>query len=54
MVALHDRPEGSMLGSYHYVIEVENGSGVTKEQIDAVCSMEGVRFAGCFNTVEKR
>ena len=53
MVALHDRPEGSMLGSYHYVIEAENESGVTQEQIDAMCSVDGVRFAGCFNAMEK-
>ena len=54
MVTLHDRPEGSMLGSYHYVIEAENLSGVTQTQIDAVCSMDGVRFAGVFNAIEKQ
>ena len=52
MITLHDRPEGSMLGSYHYVIEGENIPEVTKEQIDAVCAMEG--FAGCFHAIEKR
>lgn len=54
MVALHDRPEGSMLGSYHYVLEVENEAGVTQEQIDSVCRLEGVRFAGSFNAIEKQ
>ena len=53
MVALHDRPEGSALGSYHYVIEVENEEGVTEAQIDAALAMDGVRFAGCLNAVEK-
>ena len=53
MEALHDRPEGSMLGRYHYVIEAMNEAGVTKDQIEAVCGMEGVRFAGCFNMIEK-
>ncbi len=53
MVALHDRPEGSMLGLYHFVIEAENEAGITQEQTDAVLGMEGVRFAGCFNSVEK-
>lgn len=53
MVSLHDRPEGSTLGSYHYVIEAECDAGVTEGQIDAVCAMEGVRFAGSFNAVEK-
>ena len=54
LVALHDRPEGSALGSYHYVIEVENEAGVTAAQIDAVRGAEGVRFAGCFDATEKR
>ena len=54
IVALHDRPEGSALGVYHYVIEAEDGSGVTQAQIDAVRGAEGVRFAGCFDATEKR
>ena len=54
MVALHDRPEGSALGSYHYVIEAECETGVTAAQLDAVLGAEGVRFAGCFDAVEKR
>ena len=53
MVALHDRPEGSALGRYHYVIEVENAAGITGAQVDAVCAMEGVRFAGRFDAIEK-
>lgn len=55
MVALHDRPEGSELGKYHYVIEAENEdeSGVTDTQLDAVCRMNGVRFAGCFDSTRK-
>lgn len=54
MVALHDRPEGSALGSYHYVIEVGSEAGIIEAQIDAVLTMDGVRFAGCFNAVEKK
>ena len=53
LVALHDRPEGSALGSYHYVIEAENPNGVARAQVDAVCEMDGVRFAGWFDAVEK-
>ena len=53
-VVLHDRPEGSALGSYHYILEAENPAGVTAAQIDALLGMDGVRFAGCFNAVEKR
>ena len=54
LVALHDRPEGSALGTYHYVIEVENPEGVTQAQVEAALNMEGMRFAGRFNAIEKR
>lgn len=53
IVSLHDRPEGSFLGKYHYVIEAECETGITNAQIRAVSALEGVRFAGCFNTAEK-
>lgn len=53
MVTLHDRPEGSALGTYHYVIEVEGETGITGAQINAVHPPDGVRFAGCFDAVEK-
>ncbi len=53
LVTLHDRPEGSALGSYHYVIEVENQAGITQAQLDAVRAMDQVRFAGCFDAMEK-
>ena len=53
IVALHDRPEGSALGRYHYVIEAENPSGVTDAQVEAISALEGVRFAGRFDAVEK-
>lgn len=53
LVFLHDRPEGSALGFYHYVIEVEDSTGISNGQIDAVCAFDGVRFAGRFDTAEK-
>ena len=53
-VALHDRPEGSQLGSYHYLIEAECAEGVADAQLEAVRALEGVRFAGRFNAVEKQ
>jgi len=53
LVALHDRPEGSRLGSYHYVIEVTGETGITDDQIDLALALEDVRFAGCFDAVEK-
>ncbi|MBR1707862.1 MAG: haloacid dehalogenase-like hydrolase [Clostridia bacterium] len=54
IVSLHDRPEGSRLGKYHYVIEAECDTGITDAQTQAVSALDGVRFAGCFNMVEKR
>jgi prephenate dehydratase/chorismate mutase/prephenate dehydratase len=53
LVALHDRPEGSRLGRYHYVIEVEDEAGITDAQVETVSAMEGLRFAGRFQAVEK-
>ena len=53
IVSLHDRPEGSRLGRYHYVIEVKNDTGIPVSAVSAVCTLDGVRFAGCFNAVEK-
>ena len=53
MVTLHDRPEGSALGKYHYVIEVKNADGITEAQLNAARALESLRFAGCFNAVEK-
>ena len=52
-VSLHDRPEGSFLGKYHFVLEVACEAGITDAQIEAVSELEGVRFAGCFNAAEK-
>ena len=54
MVTLHDRPEGSALGSYHYLIEVGNETGITGDQINALRGLDGVRFVGCFDAVEKK
>ncbi|MBO4367636.1 MAG: hypothetical protein J5859_02880 [Clostridia bacterium] len=53
LVALHDRPEGSALGVYHYVIEVEDASGITEDQIRLVCASGHTRFAGRFDMIEK-
>ena len=53
LVTLHDRPEGSRLGTYHYEIEVECENGIHAGQIDAVCAWDGVRYAGSFRSVEK-
>ncbi len=53
IVSLHDRPEGSRLGMYHYVIEVEAIAGITDGQISAVSALDCVRFTGSFNAILK-
>ena len=53
LVALHDRPEGSALGNYHYVIEVAGAATIGDSQVERVADMDGVRFAGRFDAAEK-
>ena len=53
LVTIHDRPEGSALGSYHYIMEVEGAGGISAEQIKRICSLEEIRFLGRFDPVEK-
>jgi len=52
-VALHDRPDGTKLGSYNYVIEVE-ADRVTDEMVTNATANDGVRFCGCFDLTEKK
>ena len=52
-VALHDRPDGTKLGSYNYVIEVE-ADRITDEMIGKITVYAGVRFGRCFNLTEKK
>ena len=54
LVTIHDRPEGSRLGAYHYIVEVENGNGITDKQIEIIKAIPEVRFLGCFKTMEKQ
>ena len=53
LVTIHDRPEGSKLGSYHYIIEVENSDGITADALKAIEEIPEVRCLGTFDAVEK-
>ena len=53
ITAIHDRPEGSMLGSYYYIIETESPDGISEEQIGAVLKHSEVRYMGCFDVITK-
>ena len=53
-VTIHDRPEGSALGVYHYLIEVTNAKGITEKQIRKAEAIRELRFLGCFDALEKQ
>ena len=53
LVTIHDRPEGSQLGTYHYIVEVENPNGISDEQLEIVKAIPEIRVLGCFETTEK-
>ena len=48
LVTIHDRPEGSRLGTYHYVIEVENTSGLSDDVLSMLNDIEEADFRGSF------
>jgi prephenate dehydratase len=54
LVTIHDRPQGSELGSYNYIVEVENVNGITAKQIETVKAVPEIHLLGCFKTVEKQ
>ena len=53
LVTIHDRPEGSWLGIYNYVIEVENPNGISEKQIEKLEAIPEIRFLGGFDVIEK-
>ena len=53
LVTIHDRPEGSRLGKYNYIIEVEASGGIPDDQIKTISGIDDIRFLGSFSTVSK-
>ena len=53
LVTIHDRPEGSQLGTYNYIIEVENESGMSGELIEKLENIPEIHFLGSFNVILK-
>ncbi len=53
LITLHDRPEGSSLGAYHYIIEAENRNGISRETLDKLTAIPEVRCLGSFSVLEK-
>ena len=54
LVTIHDRPEGSRLGYYRYIIEVENTAGIPKKTLENIGKIPEVRCLGSFESVEKK
>ena len=53
LVTIHDRPEGSQLGTYNYIIEVENESGMSGELIEKLENIPEIHFLRSFNVILK-
>ena len=53
LVTLHDRPDGTKLGAYNYVIEAEAKS-ISDDMISEITEHDGIRFVGCFDNIEKQ
>ena len=53
LVTIHDRPKGSALGTYNYIIEIEDKDGLSDKQISEITSFSEIRYLGKFNVAEK-
>ena len=53
LVTIHDRPEGSFLGSYNYIIEAENEAGISDNLLAKIEAIPEVHCLGSFNVLEK-
>ena len=53
LVTIHDRPEGSQLGTYNYIIEVADESGLSGELIEKLENIPEIRCLGSFNVILK-
>lgn len=52
LVCVHDRPEGSALGTYRYVIELERENGFSDEEISRLEGIEALEYLGRCSRVE--
>ena len=53
LVTIHDRPEGSQLGTYNYIIEIENETGLSDKILAELDAIPELRCLGSFNVKEK-
>ena len=53
LTCVHDRPEGSALGTYRYVIELEHEGGFTEEELARLKAIEQLEYLGSYARVEE-
>lgn len=52
VVCVHDRPEGSALGTYRYVIELTREGGFADEELDRIGGIEQLSYLGRYCRIE--
>ena len=52
LVCVHDRPDGSALGTYRYVIELTRDGGFTDEELTRLEGMGALAYLGRYARVE--
>ena len=52
LTCVHDRPEGSALGTYRYVIELQRADGFSKDEIARLEGIESLEYLGSYARIE--
>lgn len=52
LVCVHDRPDGSTLGSYRYVIELAHTGGFADAELTRLKGIDGLVFLGAYRSIE--
>lgn len=52
LVCVHDRPEGSALGTYRYVIELSRENGFSNDEIKRLEGIDKLTYLGKFSSIE--
>ena len=52
LVCVHDRPEGSALGRYHFVVELAHAGGFAEGELERIKANEQVDFLGAYRSIE--
>lgn len=52
LVSVHDRPEGTELGRYHFVIELRHAGGFAEEELERIKGGAQVDYLGAYRSIE--